>query len=139
MSDLEVCTIELEEAYDAVLTTNSGFPLDQNLYQSVKGIYTASLVVKKGAPIILASKCGAGIGSENFYSLSKNNKSPQEVLDYIEANGPIVAQWQNQVLCDVLKHHEVYVKSSLKDRDLREMNLNPVDDLQKFLPVVIVA
>ena len=31
----------VEAPFDVVLTTNSGYPLDQNLYQSVKGISAA--------------------------------------------------------------------------------------------------
>jgi len=131
--DLEVSGIELEKSYDAVLTTNSGYPLDQDLYQTVKGVYTASLVAKPGAPIIIASECSAGLGPDNFYSLSRNNPDPEAVLDDIDENGPMIAQWENQVLCDVLRDHEVFIKSSLPSEKIREMMLNPVEDLQGFL------
>lgn len=131
--DLEVSSIELERPYDAVLTTNSGYPLDQNLYQTVKGMYTASLVTKPGAPIIVASECSAGVGPDNFYSLGRDNEDPGSVLDYIEKNGPIIAQWENQVLCEVLREHEVFVKSSLSKSLIKNMMLRPVEDLQTFI------
>jgi len=135
--DLEVCSVSLDRYYDVVITTNSGYPLDQDLYQTVKGMYTASLVAKPGAPILVASECSAGFGPENFYSLSSERSSPEAVLDYIEANGPMVAQWENQVMCGVLKKHEVYLKSSLPDEKVKDMMLYPVDDLQQFLRKLI--
>ncbi len=131
--DLEVSSIELERHYDAVLTTNSGYPLDQDLYQTVKGMYTASLVAKPGAPIIVAAECSAGVGPDNFYSLGRDNDDPASVLDYIEKNGPIIAQWENQVLCEVLSEHEVFVKSSLSKSLIKDMMLRPVEDLQAFI------
>ncbi len=130
---LDVSSIELEKSYDAVFTTNSGYPLDQDLYQTVKGTYTASLVAKPGAPIIIASECSGGLGPENFYTLGRDNSDPAAVLDYIEKNGPVIAQWENQVLCHVLENHEVFLKSSLPAEKVRDMMLNPVQDLQNFL------
>lgn len=137
--DLDVSGIGLEKRYDAVLTTNSGYPLDQDLYQTVKGIYTASLVAGSGAPIIIASECSAGLGPDNFYSLSKNNSDPASVLDYIEENGPIIAQWENQVLCEVLKDHDVFIKSSLQPGKIKDMMLNPIEDLQGLVRNVLTG
>lgn len=131
--DIEVCTVKLSSYYDAVLTTNSGYPLDQNLYQTVKGIYTASLVAKPGAPIIVVSECSEGIGPDTFYSLMEDSSTPSEVLYYIEKHGPIVAQWQNQVLCDVLKNHEVFLKSSLNNEKVKAMGLQPIENLPAFI------
>jgi len=62
-----------------------------------------------------------------FYSLSKANSDPQGVLDHIEENGPIVAGWENQVLCDVLIDHEVLIKSSLPDSTIKDMMLTPIE------------
>lgn len=131
--DLDVSGIGLEKRYDAVLTTNSGYPLDQDLYQTVKGIYTASLVAGSGAPIIIASECSAGLGPDNFYSLGKDNDGPESILNYIEENGPIIAQWENQVLCGVLEQHDVFIKTSLPTDKLKDMMLNPVDDLGSYV------
>ncbi|MEF8917197.1 MAG: nickel-dependent lactate racemase [Candidatus Bipolaricaulota bacterium] len=135
--DLDVSGIGLEKRYDAVLTTNSGYPLDQDLYQTVKGMYTASLVAKPGAPIIIASECSAGLGPENFYSLGRDNDGPKSILNYIEENGPIIAQWENQVLCEVLEQHEVFIKSSLPTDKLKDMMLNPVEDLGSYVRKVL--
>lgn len=130
---LDVCGVELNRRYDAVLTTNSGYPLDQDLYQTVKGVYTASLIAKPGAPIIVVSECSAGLGPNQFYSLNRDNSEPETVLEYIKKNGPMVAQWQNQVLCDVLKNHKIYLKSSLPARKVKDMMLEPLEDPEEFL------
>ncbi|MBS3736601.1 nickel-dependent lactate racemase [Candidatus Bipolaricaulota bacterium] len=135
--DLDVSGIGLEKRYDAVLTTNSGYPLDQDLYQTVKGMYTASLVAKPGAPIIIASECSAGLGPDNFYSLGRDNDGPESILNYIEKNGPIIAQWENQVLCEVLEQHEVFIKSSLPTDKLKDMMLNPVEGLGSYVRKVL--
>jgi nickel-dependent lactate racemase len=135
--DLDVCGVELDGRYDAVVTTNSGYPLDQDLYQTVKGMYTASLVAKPGAPIIVASECSAGLGPDRFYSLNRDNPDPESVLDYIEKNGPMVAQWENQVLCNVLKDHEICLKSSLSDREVSDMMLEPLESIDEFLKKLV--
>ncbi len=137
--DIDVSGVDLDKHYDAVLTSNSGYPLDQDLYQTVKGMYTASLVAKPGAPIIIASECSAGLGPDNFYSLGKDNSDPASVLDYIEKNGPIIAQWENQVLCEVLKDHDVFIKSSLHSGKLKDMMINPVDDLESLVRKVLTG
>jgi len=46
-----------EEPFDIVITTNSGYPLDMNLYQAVKGMSAARTIVKKGGAIICAAEC----------------------------------------------------------------------------------
>ena len=43
-----------EQRFDIVIASNSGYPLDQNLYQTVKGMSAASKVVKKNYHIIMA-------------------------------------------------------------------------------------
>lgn len=135
--DIEVASIPLERRYDAIVTTNSGSPLDLDLYQTVKGIYTASLVAKPGAPIVIASECTSGLGPQMFYSLGEQNPDPQAVLDYIEENGPIVAGWENQVLCDVLVDHEVLIKSSLPDDPIKDMMLTPIEDINAVVRKLI--
>ena len=42
----------------SLVTTNSGYPLDQNLYQAVKGMSAAARIVRKGGTIIIASEAG---------------------------------------------------------------------------------
>ncbi len=55
-------------AFDVVLTSNSGFPLDQNLYQAVKGLSAAARVVKPGGTIVIAGECRDGIPAHGSYA-----------------------------------------------------------------------
>jgi hypothetical protein len=45
----ETAMQRVDAPFDIVVATNSGYPLDQNLYQGVKGISAASRIVKKAA------------------------------------------------------------------------------------------
>ena len=47
--------------FDIVVTTNSGYPLDQNLYQGVKGMSAGARVLKPGGTLILACECREGV------------------------------------------------------------------------------
>src|SRR5215216_2639659 len=51
----------VDRAFDIVITTNSGYPLDMNLYQAVKGMRAAELIVKDGGTVILAAECSEGV------------------------------------------------------------------------------
>lgn len=42
---------------DIAITTNGGYPLDQNLYQSVKGMTAAEATCNEGGVIIIATSC----------------------------------------------------------------------------------
>ena len=53
--------------FDVVLTTNSGYPLDQNLYQAVKGMSAAAQIVKPGGAIVCAAECRDGLPSHGSY------------------------------------------------------------------------
>ena len=53
--------------FDVVLTTNSGYPLDQNLYQAVKGMSAAAKIVKPGGTIVCAAECRDGLPSHGSY------------------------------------------------------------------------
>ena len=53
--------VEVDEPYDVVVTTNTGYPLDLNLYQSGKGISAAQQITKKGGAIVIASECRDGV------------------------------------------------------------------------------
>ena len=50
-------TVKVDHKFDIVITTNSGYPLDMNLYQAVKGMSAASSVVATGGSIICAVEC----------------------------------------------------------------------------------
>ena len=63
----QTAMVGVEAPYDVVVTTNSGWPLDQNLYQSVKGLSAAAQIVRQGGTIVLASECADGLPEHGRY------------------------------------------------------------------------
>jgi len=63
----ENAMIPVGHAYDIVITSNSGYPLDLNLYQAVKGMSAAAQVVKPGGAIIIVAECLDGIPEHGLY------------------------------------------------------------------------
>src|SRR6516165_8631391 len=90
---------ELPGRFDVVLTTNSGFPLDQNLYQAVKGMSAAAQVVKPGGTIVCAAECRDGLPNHGSYGeLLASRPTAAELLQMINAPGfSRPDAWQVQV------------------------------------------
>ena len=107
----------VERPYDLVVTTNSGFPLDMNLYQAVKGMSAAARIVKQGGAILIAAECSDGVPTHgNFRELLSRGSSPQEWLDIIyQSPEPIPDQWQVQILAKILQRASGYLYSSLPE------------------------
>ncbi len=125
----------VEELFDVVLTTNSGYPLDQNLYQAVKGMSAAARIVKPGGAVIAAAECSDGLPNHgNYKDLLQMRRTPQELLDMIEAPGfAIYDQWQAQSQAIVQRKAEVYLYSSLDPETVRKAMLAPTDNIEATL------
>ena len=100
--------------FDIVVTSNSGYPLDLNLYQSVKGMSAAAQIVKEGGAIIVAAYCWDGVPEHGLYGrLLRESKSPQEVLEKIRnADEKKRDQWQAQIQAMIQLKADVYVRSN---------------------------
>jgi nickel-dependent lactate racemase len=125
----------VKEPYDLVVTTNSGFPLDMNLYQAVKGMSAAARIVKPGGAIIIAAECSDGVPHHgSFRELLRARKSPAELLEMIQ-NMPetIQDQWQVQILAKILQRAQVYLYSSLPDEEVVSAHLIPVKDIARLV------
>ena len=97
---------------DIVLTSNGGSPLDQNLYQCVKGLTSAESAAKPGATLIMCAELADGIGGEGFYQALKSCSSPASLMEkYINTpqSETVPDQWQSQILCRILKQHRVII------------------------------
>ncbi len=127
--------VELRNHADIVITSNGGYPLDRDLYQSVKGMATAERVVKNNGVIIIVAECREGLGGhEEFQTLMEEAKSPEEVLKKIRENEPITDQWQAQVMARILeKAHVVTVTEGVKDEVIRNMMMEPASSLEEAL------
>jgi nickel-dependent lactate racemase len=129
---LKHATVPFDEPFDVVVTSNSGFPLDQNLYQAVKGMSAAAQIVKPGGTIISVSECSDGIPSHgNFYEILTSRPNPRALLDMIEEPGySVFDQWEAQKLALIQMKAEVQLYSTIPVETVRQLNLHPLDDLE---------
>jgi nickel-dependent lactate racemase len=121
------------QPFDIVITTNSGYPLDLNLYQTVKGISAAAQVVKQGGVIVCASECSDGIPNHGSYArVLAGAQTPADLLDAIKSPGYSQAdQWQAQVQAQVQMKSRVAVRSDcLTDEQLRSCHLEPCPNIE---------
>jgi lactate racemase len=122
------------EPFDVVLTSNSGFPLDQNLYQAVKGMSAAAQVVKQGGTIVCAAECRDGFPDHGSYrSQLRSAASPRELVDEITSRSEAIAdQWQVQIQATIqLRARVVMHTSYLLDDDLAAAHLEQTHDIGK--------
>ncbi len=122
--------------YDIVITTNSGYPLDQNLYQSVKGISAAAQIVRHGGVIILAAACEDGLPDHGGYAqLLRQGGSPRGVLEMIAHAGfSEQDQWQVQIQTQIQLRADVYVHSAgLTEQQILEALFLPCQDIETTL------
>ena len=122
---------------DIVITSNGGYPLDQNIYQTVKGMSAAEATCKKGGVIIICSACNDGHGGEAFYDWFANASGPQEILDKImkiDACSTIADQWEAQILARIQLKHKVIIVSDQCDHKLIEkMHMRAAGSLEEAL------
>jgi len=129
----EIAGVKVTQRADITITTNSGAPLDLDLYQTCKGIDTASQVTRDGGIIIVASSCSAGIGPEAFLELHRSVDSPKAVIIKITREEPIGVQWENQILARTQLKHDIYLVSSLDDSIVNDMMMTPVSTIEEGL------
>lgn len=124
--------VQCEERFDVVITSNSGYPLDQNLYQAVKGMSAAQKIVKKGGSIIVAAECSDGLPDFGNYSKIFGLASrPQELLEII--NDPkfeMHDQWQVQKQALIQTWADVYVYSKLSKEQIESAMLNYTNSIE---------
>ena len=116
---LEEATIRVPRRYPVVVTTNSGYPLDQNFYQTVKGISAAAQIVEPGGVILAASRCNMGLPEEGeFARILGDPRSDLELHLAIQcAKTTQQDQWQVQTLLQCLEKARVILYSELPEKD----------------------
>jgi nickel-dependent lactate racemase len=131
----DVSMQQVPSMYDIVITTNSGYPLDQNLYQAVKGMSAAEGIVKAGGAIIIASECSDGVGSDEFCSILGSRETPDELIEMIhEPDFYVDAQWQVQILARILSNFQVYLYSDGITEDVaKKCHLIPVKSIEETI------
>ena len=113
---------------DIVITSNGGYPLDQNLYQTPKAAATAEACAGEDGVIILVASCMDGLGGVNFERLMQMG-TPKEIQDYLSTIPPkesISEQWCVQVFSQMLQKHTIILVTDRLDEELvRKVNMIP--------------
>lgn len=123
---------------DIVVTSNGGYPLDQNLYQSPKAVATAEACCAEGGVIIMCCSCADGMGGTNFERLITFGL-PEEIDAYLSAIPPketIPEQWCPQIYARILKKHRVILVTTYLDHALvRRANMIPASTPDEALAI----
>jgi lactate racemase len=133
---------QVEKPFDVVVTTNSGWPLDQNLYQSVKGISAGFQVVRQGGLIVCAAECRDGFPDHGSYrELLASAPTPQALLDQISAREHTVDdQWEVQIQARIQAQCRVVMHTGgLTDAELAEAHLEQTHDIESTIGAALSA
>jgi lactate racemase len=130
-----MATRPVDDFFDIVITSNNGYPLDQNLYQTVKGMTAAAQIVRQGGAIVAVAECRDGLPDHgNYKSLLQMRSTPTALLEMIQEPGFLEHdQWQVQKQALVQLQADVYLHSSLSDDTVRAAQLIPAPDLQETI------
>ncbi len=132
----ESAMVPVDEPFDVALTTNAGYPLDLDLYQTVKGISAAAQVVRKGGAILVASECWDGIPSHgNYRKLLWEASSPQDLWDRVTApDFRALDQWEAFLHARLCLHPHIHIYADgLSDEQIRHAMLTPCRDIESTL------
>ena len=123
------------EAADIVITTNGGYPLDQNIYQSVKGMTAAETVVKQGGVIIMLASASDGCGGAEFYrQITETEPETQLAVFRSRSRGETQPdQWQTQIFLRVLSKARIIYISDCPDETVRALRMYPAHDVAEAL------
>ena len=130
-----LCTANAEPA-DIVISTNGGYPLDQNMYQSVKGMTAAEATVKEGGVIIMLAASDDGIGGDHFYRQMSESRDLNKTLEAFlkcERSQTLPDQWMSHILIRILNRARVIYISNMPDNTVKEMHLIPADSLESAI------
>ena len=108
---------------DIVLTSNGGYPLDQNVYQSIKSMTAAEAAVNSEGVIICVSKCNDGSGGDELVRWFADGKTPREITDIIESTPPEKTkgdQWMAQILSRIMLKASVIMVTDECSKDIVE-------------------
>jgi len=119
---------------DIVISTNGGYPLDQNIYQAVKGMTAAEAAVKQDGVIIMLSRSDDGHGAPELYKTFAEEKDLDRMLDSFmktPREATRIDQWQAQIFARVLKRARVVYVSAAPDQMVRDMHMIPAHSIDE--------
>ncbi|MBA7507293.1 Lactate racemase [subsurface metagenome] len=126
----------VRKPYDIVVTSNSGYPLDLNLYQSIKGMSAAAQVVKEGGAIIAVADCWDGIPDHGEYGkLLREAESHNSLLRTVRQEGFMRQDmWQAQLHGLICQKADVYFHShNLSDEQIERAFFKPCSRVEETI------
>ena len=121
---------------DIVITTNGGYPLDQNIYQAVKGMTAAEATVREGGVIIMLAKSNDGHGGAAFCRELMAGDDMDALMADILRRGrgeTLPDQWQAQIMIRILQRAQVVYISDAEDELVRQLHMTPAHSLEEAL------
>lgn len=121
---------------DIVITTNGGYPLDQNIYQAVKCMTAAEATMNPGGVMIIGAKSNDGHGGEQFYKTFKEEKDVEKMMNEFLATpseDTIPDQWQSQIFARILKNYKVIYISDAEDQIVEDLHMTPAHSIEEAL------
>lgn len=131
----ELCGVDAAPS-DIVISTNGGYPLDQDIYQSVKGMVSAEYSCNPGGVIIMAASCIYGHGGQSLYDTFAKEKSLPAIMDRILAtrrNETVPDQWEAQILCRILLKHKVIMVTQAPKQLITDMHMEYAESLEEAI------
>ena len=123
---------------DIAISTNGGYPLDQNIYQAVKGMTAAEATVKQGGVIVMFAKSQDGHGGASFHRTFRDEPDIGRMMRTFLARRPeetIIDQWQSQILARVLLKARVVYVSDCDDRIVRDLHMIPAHSAAEAMDI----
>jgi nickel-dependent lactate racemase len=131
----DTAMVACDRPFPIVVTTNGGYPLDQNLYQTVKGMSAGAQIVSDGGFVLTAARCNDGFPDHgNFRKLLVEHENPQAILDTVLTPGfSLFDQWEAQMLAMILVRARVGLYSEIPAADLGRAHVEPIADVSARL------
>ena len=121
---------------DIAISTNGGYPLDQNIYQAVKGMTAAEATVKEGGVIIMLAASNDGTGGDYFYHQLADEENLNKIMRLFLSRGRLETvpdQWEAQILTRILLHSRVIYVSEMPDDIIKNMHMIPAHSIDEAL------
>ena len=134
-----LCQCQKQES-DIVITSNNGYPLDQNIYQAVKGMTSGEAICAEGGVIIMVAACNDGHGGESFLKTMTQNLSPAQILEQIQATpkkDTVPDQRESHILARILSRFHVVLVSKCDPELVSAMKMHPATDLPQAFALAV--
>ena len=132
---VSTCQVDAVPA-DIAISTNGGYPLDQNIYQAVKGMTAAEAVVKPGGVIVMLAQAADGHGGKSFHATFRDEPDLHRLMQTLLSRPPeqtVVDQWESQILARILLKATVIFVSDCDEQIVRDLHMRPAHDVDEAM------